>query len=89
MHGTMTQDDHSESETGTALIALRPALAASLARVTPEASFLSQLIAERHRLAPQRVRRRAAPAVASSVYASAIHIADRRLPAGYRKNLVA
>ena len=85
----MTQGDDSESETGTALVALRPPHDVHLSRVTPEASFLSQLIAERHHLAPQRARRRALPSVANGAYASAIHIADRRLPAGYRKNLVA
>ncbi len=85
----MTQGDDSEIETGTALVALGPAHEVRLARVTPEASFLSQLIAERHHLAPQRARRRAAPDVASGAYSSATHIAERRLPTGYRKNLVA
>jgi hypothetical protein len=85
----MTQSDDSEREAGTALVALGPAHEVSRARVTPEASFLSQLIAERHHLAPQRARRRAAPDVASGAYSTATHIAERRLPAGYRKNLVA
>jgi hypothetical protein len=85
----MTQSNDSESETGTALVALGPTHELSRARVTPDASFLSQLIAERDHLAPQRARRRAAPDVASGAYSTATHIAERRLPAGYRKNLVA
>jgi hypothetical protein len=85
----MTQGDDNQRQESTALVALQPTRAMHHARFTPEASFLSQLIAERHHLAPQRARRRVTADVASSVYASGIHIADRRLPAGYRKNLVA
>jgi hypothetical protein len=53
------------------------------------ASFLSQLIAERQRLAPQRLRRRATPAVATGTYQSAAVVAERRLPVGHRRNLLA
>jgi hypothetical protein len=77
-----------QHEAGTALVAVRPHARLSSARVTPAASFLSQLIAERHHLAPQRARRRASPSVATKAYASVTHISDLRLPAGYSRNLV-
>jgi hypothetical protein len=85
----MTQDDREEHETGTALVAVAAPGRLNTARVTPAASFLSQLIAERYHLAPQRARRRATPSVAAGAYATGAHIADLRLPAGYRKSFVA
>jgi hypothetical protein len=85
----MTQDDTEQHETGTALVAVTAPGRPSSARVTPAASFLSQLIAERYHLAPQRARRRASPSVATSAYDTGAHLADRRLPAGYRKSFVA
>ncbi|MDR3474879.1 MAG: hypothetical protein P4M09_24780 [Devosia sp.] len=53
------------------------------------AAFLSQLIAERLHLPPQRARRRATAELAVSSYASAAAEAVRRLPPGYRKTLLA
>ncbi len=58
---------------------------ASLARAT----FISQLIAERYRLPPQRERRRATMDVAVDAYAETEESAVRRMPPGYRKNLLA
>jgi hypothetical protein len=53
------------------------------------AAFISQLIAERQHLPPQRERRRAPMAEAVSCYG---HVADqsvRRMPPGYRKTVLA
>jgi hypothetical protein len=58
-------------------------------RAAPGAAFLSQLIAERHRLAPQRARRRAPVAEAVDAYCSAGRVMVARMPAGYRKTVVA
>lgn len=65
-----------------------PAPRPSLARAMPRAAFLSQLIAERQHLAPQRQRRRAPLGVAMDSYRTGASIAVRRLPAGYRTTLV-
>jgi hypothetical protein len=58
--------------------------------VTPSASadFLSQLIAERQHLPPQRERRRAPVGEAVNAYADGGRIAVRRMPAGYRTTIV-
>lgn len=53
----------------------------------PGAAFLCQLIAERQHLPPQRLRRRAPPAVATGAYLATAEHAVRRLPPGYRKSL--
>jgi len=53
----------------------------------PTAAFLSQLIAERDRLAPQRTRRRAPLGTALASYGSTARQAIRRLPPGYRTAL--
>ena len=50
----------------------------------PKAAFLSQLIAERHHLAPQRARRRAPVAEVLRTYDAGGRMAIRRLPPGYR-----
>lgn len=55
----------------------------------PGADFLSQLIAEREHLPPQRARRRAPVGEALAAYGSGAVIAERRLPPGYRKTIVA
>jgi hypothetical protein len=57
-------------------------------RTAANASFLSQLIAERQHLAPQRARRRAGLAEAVHAYSSGKAMAVRRLPQGYRKSLL-
>lgn len=56
--------------------------------VTP-ATFLSQLIAERHHLATQRVKRRAPVADVLRSYDAGGRISDRRLPPGYRMTVEA
>lgn len=58
-------------------------------RETPRAAFLSQLIAERHHLAPQRARRRAPIAQAVDAYRIGGGVTMVRMPAGYRKTVVA
>lgn len=60
----------------------------SLSRNQNMAAFVSQLIAERARLAPQRERRRATPEGAIDAYASGASIAVKRMPAGYRTTVV-
>jgi|GEM_PF-7062003 len=55
----------------------------------PAAAFLSQLIAERMHLPPQRERRRETAVVAASCYAEAAAHAIRRLPPGFRKSVSA
>lgn len=61
----------------------------SLQRAAPRAAFLSQLIAERQHLAPQRERRRAPVAQAVAAYATGGKATVVRMPAGYRKTVVA
>jgi len=58
-------------------------------RATPKAAFLSQLIAERHHLAPQRARRRAPVAQAVDAYATGSKATLLRMPAGYRRTVIA
>lgn len=61
----------------------------SLLRIASEASFVSQLIAERDHLPPQRARRRASTEGAIGAYAAGARITVRRMPAGYRTTIVA
>lgn len=61
----------------------------SLRRTDPEAAFLSQLIAARHHLASQRARRRAPIAQAVDAYRIGGSVTVVRMPAGYRKTVVA
>ncbi len=56
---------------------------------TAVAEFVSQLIAERQHLPPQRTRRQASVAVALGCYDHMIELSVRRLPAGYRKTVIA
>ncbi|HTJ56738.1 MAG TPA: hypothetical protein VL418_04130 [Devosiaceae bacterium] len=51
------------------------------------AAFVSQLIAERQHLPPQRERRRAPLATALCSYEATERQTIRRLPPGYRKSL--
>ena len=53
----------------------------------PKAAFLSQLIAERHRLDTQRLKRQAPVAQVLRTYDAGGKLAIRRLPAGYRMDL--
>ena len=61
----------------------------SYGRTTPAAAFLSQLLAERHHLAPQRAKRRAPVTDAVNAYRLGGHVTHQRLPAGYRRTVVA
>ncbi|HVW92650.1 MAG TPA: hypothetical protein VHB74_08580 [Devosia sp.] len=65
----------------------KPDLSRRPAGPVPAAAFLSQLIAERDRLAPQRARRRAPLGTALASYGSTARQAIRRLPPGYRTAL--
>jgi hypothetical protein len=56
-------------------------------RGTPKATFLSQLIAEKHHLATQRARRQAPVGEALRTYDAGGKIAIKRLPAGYRMDV--
>jgi hypothetical protein len=60
----------------------------SLLRSSPAAAFLSQLLAARSRLDPQRVLRRAPVDIALDAYRTGSAITVRRMPKGYRKTLV-
>lgn len=57
-------------------------------RIAPGAAFLSQLIAERQHLAPQRAKRRAPIAQAVDAYRLGGTATQVRMPAGYRKTVV-
>jgi hypothetical protein len=59
------------------------------APIPPAATFLSQLIAERDHMAPQRSRRRAPVATALLSYHGTAILTPPRLPPGYRKSLLA
>lgn len=61
----------------------------SLKRTPTMASFVSQLLAERANLAPQRARRRSSAEGAIGAYADGARIAVKRMPAGYRTTIVA
>lgn len=61
----------------------------SLKRTETTAAFVSQLIAQREHLPPQRERRRGPAEGAIGAYASGASIAVRRLPPGYRTTILA
>ena len=58
----------------------------SLARNKTMADFLSQLIAERSRLATQRPKRRAPVSLATKAYNSVRRLAIKRMPNGFTYN---
>jgi hypothetical protein len=60
----------------------------SLQRPDFNATFVSQLLAERARLPAQRARRRETPEGAIGAYASGASMGVRRMPAGFRKSVV-
>jgi hypothetical protein len=60
----------------------------SLLRSEPGASFVSQLIAERQHLPPQRQRRRASFDIAVDAYRTGAAMAVVRMPQGYRKTRI-
>jgi len=61
----------------------------SLLRNPTAAAFVSQLLAERNNLAPQRARRRGNAEGAIGAYADGAKIAMKRMPMGYRTTIVA
>jgi hypothetical protein len=61
----------------------------SLKRSDNAAAFVSQLLAERANLPPQRARRRNTAEGAVGAYASGAKIALKRMPMGYRTSIVA
>jgi hypothetical protein len=61
----------------------------SLLRSQTGAAFVSQLLAARANMAPQRARRRNSAEGAIGAYASGATVAVKRMPAGYRKSLTA
>jgi hypothetical protein len=58
-------------------------------RGAPRAAFLSQLIAERHQLSPQRQKRQAPVAEVLRTYDAGGKLKLRRLPPGYRTSIEA
>ena len=54
------------------------------ARGTPRTEFLSQLIAERHRMATQRTKRRATPLEVLRTYDAGGKLKILRMPPGYQ-----
>ena len=61
----------------------------SLAWSAPTAAFVSQLIAARDHLPPQRERRTASVDRAVGAYRQGAGVAVKRMPEGYRKTVVA
>jgi hypothetical protein len=61
----------------------------SLARSSASAAFVSQLLAARDRLPPQRPRRNANAERALGAYGQSARSLIRRMPQGFRKNLTA
>lgn len=61
----------------------------SLKRTPTMACFVSQLLAERNNLAPQRARRRNSAQGAIGAYTDGARVAIKRMPVGYRTTIVA
>ena len=61
----------------------------SLLRNPTGAAFVSQLLAERNNLAPQRARRRGTSEGAIGAYVDGAKVAVKRMPLGYRTSIVA
>ena len=61
----------------------------SLMRNPTAAAFVSQLLAERGNLAPQRARRRGNAEGAIGAYSAGARVAVKRMPVGYRTSIVA
>lgn len=61
----------------------------SLRRCETTAAFVSQLLAARANLAPQRTRRRGNAEGAIGAYADGARVVVKRMPLGYRTSIVA
>ena len=83
----MTESETAISGLPMALEAARPR--PSLKRAETTAAFVSQLLAARANLTPQRSRRRGTSEGAIGAYAAGAKVAVRRMPAGYRTTIVA
>ncbi|MDB5613461.1 MAG: hypothetical protein JWQ22_1114 [Devosia sp.] len=66
-----------------------PGAKPSLLRNVTTAAFVSQLLAERANLAPQRMRRRGSSEGAIGAYSAGARVAVKRMPMGYRTSIVA
>ena len=75
-------------ETTTLPVATQSSPRPSLQRLSPRAAFLSQLIAERYHLAPQREKRQESADIAAGAYADRAKATIIRMPAGYRRTVV-
>jgi hypothetical protein len=60
----------------------------SLVRLSPTASFVSQLIAEKHNMQTQRAKRRGSVDNAVDAYATSAAKTVVRMPSGYRKTVI-
>jgi hypothetical protein len=85
----MNEVDQSETESGLPARIGDASSRPPLSRSAPNPEFISQLIAARDRMATQRLRRRDTPEAAASAYRHGARIAELRMPAGYRKTVVA
>lgn len=79
----------SDTKPGLPMLIGAPRPRPSLMRNPATAAFVSQLLAERHQLPPQRLRRRGSAEGAIGAYADGARVAIKRMPMGYRKSVVA
>ena len=83
--------DPAQSETQSFRLPLVQAAASprpSLAFSAPTAAFVSQLIAARAHLPPQRARRVGSAEGAVGAYGQTARLTQRRMPQGYRKTVI-
>jgi hypothetical protein len=85
---SMRKLDQMETETGLPVLTGPVSMRPSLVHSAPTAAFVSQLIAARDRLSPQRATHRGNAAGAVGAYGKGAVIADRRMPMGFRKTKV-
>ena len=87
---SMSDPVQSETVSSGLPMALGPAAPRpSLAFSAPNAAFVSQLIAARAHMAPQRARRMGTSEGAVGAYGQTARLTQRRMPQGYRKTVVA
>lgn len=86
---SMAELAQSETErAGLPLVQHQSAARPSLARSVPDAAFISQLLAARAHLPPQRARRIGTAEGAVGAYGQTARLAQRRMPMGYRKTIL-
>lgn len=76
-------------QAGLPMLVAAQAARPSLQRSQTRADFVSQLLAERAGLIPQRSRRRDNAESAIGAYADGARIAVKRMPLGYRTSILA